>query len=492
MPIIEYTSFFNGNSSDERLAPNSSILESKSVDWTSTSLGICNWPKVNKQIQTAMKPYFIHQDSDGITNMYIVWHDGTTGYIYRADNADNTPTVTVTDTWQTTENTTGTAYNRFEFIYRYNNGYFLVWKWSNGNYNIHHIAWTIESWTYTYNLVWWDVWTSAPPCFLKSEDNIYIGLWSWVFVVSSSWTSPFYDLTRYSLIEWSVAWITKHGTTFLVYTNRGEVIFWDWSSSTWSATNALWFIPRNVTQAAKYDFLSDHEWNMHIGTWYSMTKVTQSVLSKRLDDNSGIKTNNNINTWNWFSSISIGLWQFFWTWDDVKGIYQYNNILPWQNSGLFKVISTDNAHNDLTEVSCIDNNRFSPDRVYFAYYNGSTYWVDYVDYSTREKTRDWSFVTQVFVWNVMEIQELKQVQAVVSNTSWNNYVKVYTRIDNGSWTEIMDINEATDIITRVESFEVIDRFQEIQFKVELHNDTQWTDWPILHWLLFEYDEIEKI
>ena len=92
----------------------------------------------------------------------------------------------------------------------------------------------------------------------------------------------------------------------------------------------------------------------------------------------------------------------------------------------------------------------------------------------------------------MEIQELKQVQAVVSNTSWNNYVKVYVRVNNGSWTEIMHINESTDIITRVQSFEVKDKFQEIQFKVELHNDTQWTDWPILHWLLFEYDEIEKI
>jgi len=77
-----------------------------------------------------------------------------------------------------------------------------------------------------------------------------------------------------------------------------------------------------------------------------------------------------------------------------------------------------------------------------------------------------------------------------SNTNGDNYIKLYKRIDNGSWELVRTINNdsAEPIVTDITN--ALGHFVDIQFKIEIYNDTQAEDKPTCHNFQFEYNIIE--
>ena len=130
-------------------------------------------------------------------------------------------------------------------------------------------------------------------------------------------------------------------------------------------------------------------------------------------------------------------------------------------------------------------------RLHFSFTQWSTNGIDYIDTSDLTTSQDGYWITDVFSWWTTKKKEINSIRLATSYTNWDNYIKLYTRVNNASsWTLIATINNSTSTITRDEVYSAVDEFIDLQFKIEIHNDLQNDTPPILHELYLDYNIIE--
>ena len=130
-------------------------------------------------------------------------------------------------------------------------------------------------------------------------------------------------------------------------------------------------------------------------------------------------------------------------------------------------------------------------RLYFSYKADNVYWVDYIDLDSLETNTDGYIISEVFSWWTSYEKKLLSLLRATSNTSWSNYIKLYYRVNNWTWTLVRTINDSTDTITRDEInsiwWEAFRQNIDVQFKIELHRGQ--TESPVLHEFINNYELI---
>ena len=181
--------------------------------------------------------------------------------------------------------------------------------------------------------------------------------------------------------------------------------------------------------------------------------------------------------------------------DTIKGIYKYWKLIPWMQDGLHKIITQNHAGTQIDYIYDMNFYERGLRRLYIAYKAGSTYWIDYIDLDSLETCTDGYAISEVFSWGTSLKKEISKLRRATSNTAWNNYIKLYYRVNNTAWVLIENINDATNEINRENlnndaTQSSYKQFIDVQLKIEFHNDTGWQDAPTLHEIMQEYDAIE--
>lgn len=282
----------------------------------------------------------------------------------------------------------------------------------------------------------------------------------------------------------------------MVYTRSWNVYQWDWINDSYSAIVNMPAIV-NVSKWYIYDFIRTVDGQMYIWQWLSMQPLFYPKISNRMNDNASYNTRldfslsdrsnqNNV-------SISALDKMYLACNDSVAGIYKYGKLTTEMRSGIHKVVTENHAG---TQIDVIYDMYFLPrwDRyLYFSYKAWSTYWVDYIDLGSLETTTDWYAITEVFAWGTASYKKtIKKLLRSTSNTSWDNYIHIHYRINNGAWILIEDINDDVDSIIRdeIHKEQGSNAFREnidVQFKVSLHNHDWWVNSPALHELVYDYN-----
>jgi len=461
------------------------FIDSKNLDWLNNGYWVTLWPKTNKLFYSdaALRGIYIRPlTSTAVDESHVsFWDDWEVFVLWLA--TDNTPTYTFTSWWKV----------RGAFIlWAYY--YFLVeWTpWNNTLDLAQVLTARVEDWTFTginetysTNFV---VHFDNPPILVTAQ-IAYIG---WLSVVRNidSWWTPW---TNYTWVNRYVTAITKHLTQFMLYTSWNEVYYVNetnilsWWVQSWS--NILDFQPRRAIWTANLDYIVTREWQLQVWSWANTKEISKKISSKRLNDNSSYKTIFNFDPWTdvaWNMMTFANNRLYLAVNDSTPWIMVYWKLRPWVPNWFHKIINTASTWEDIEIVYSVQYEH-TQDRVYYTYKTATKYWVDYIDLESKTTAQSWYWVTEVFSANTAYIKKPSQIRLTASNTSWDNYVKEYVRVNDWDWELIKTINDASDIIDR---YEVKAKFKkeniDIQFKVELYNDTQWTTAPLIQELLYNY------
>ena len=482
MPARIYNNFTSGIWQDDFLTWWPKLIEWNNVTGLNTWYWLTLWLKSNKLFTTngAMRGLYIRPRTripDNNNNLAF-WDNWE---IYDFNSTDNIPTYTVTTWWQVR----GFVIVGADRLFLYENSPWsstvnLAYNWSLSNWN------TVDE---SYDLD-----------FISQSDMVPILLTDWFayfwwsrMVRLNDEPDPIASKQSFSILNWSCQWITKLGNQFYLYTNNKDVTIWNWVSTSNLWSNKLNFPPRRVHQVSATTYMTGRDWELRIWNGYQFQKIVKPVKSERLDDNSWFKDKFNFSwgtevRWQYITNVWDSI--YIWCNDGVPWIYVYDNILEWTFKGLHKSITTIHDWTAIDEVYAIDYDH-TQDRVFYSYKAWTTYWVDYIDVNSKETQKLWYWVTEVFSANTTFIKRPKQLRVTTSNTSWNNYVKVYERVNNWPWNLLRTINEDTDEISRKEIKNYTKENIDVQFKVELYNDSQWEKWPIVHEIYFDYIVTEK-
>ncbi len=486
MPNITYKKFYTWISQDDYIVWEWQYIDGENVDGLETGYWITLAKDRNKGILTSMYPMY---GMWGVltwtwtSNKAYVWSDWVEWFIYKLNGVDNTPSHTITSG--------DTSYLECRDIFYYNSNYYIIamWPWVE-SYAIHKISlsnWATDTWSwFTYD----DTTASnkfTPPVLFK-DGLVYMGYSGWV--IEYDWTT----YTTTSLVEWNVVWLTSHWSTIKIYTDIWQVWYWDgttWASAAVNAAQQVWFSIAKVQQVWNIDYITSTDWDLYISSGYTFQLISRKQESNRLEDNTA-STNKMAFIQN--TDDADGNLLTFWRSDiymvnNGKSLYKYGELMNWLTKWFHNILNTNNTDVTLDRIYTI---KYLPGlkRVYYTYKTGSIYGADYLDLDSELKASDGHIITNIFTWWTTLKKEIREIRLTTSNTSWNNNIKLYTRIDNWTWTLIETINEATDVITRTETYADVSQFIDIQFKIELHNEA-WADAPILHELQLNYDIVEN-
>lgn len=482
--------FHLGLAQDDHKSWGRNFIDSKNLTWLSNGYWVTLWPKVNKLVYsdealrwlTIWPVTFTPLDERNLA----FWDNWEVYNLWLA--TDNVPTYTFTNNGKV----------RGAFVLEPN--YYFLYEstpWSN-TLNLAQVAAAkVYDWTFTWInetfLTNYITHFDNPPI-ISTTKIAYIWGLSIVKNIDAAWT----PWTDYTWVNRYVTWLTKHMTQFVMYTSNNEAYYatetamLGWWVQSWS--NILDFQPRRAIQTSTTDYIVTREWELQVWSWASTQRISKKRQSKRLNDNSAYKTIFNFDPWTevaWNMMTFAESILYIAVNDSTPWIMAYWKLTPWVPDWFHKVITTASTWEALEKVYAIQYEH-SRDRVYFTYKTATKYWVDYIDLSSKETTQSWYWVTEVFSANTAYIKKPSQIRLTASNTSWANYVKEYIRVNDWAWELIQNINDANDIIDR---YEVKAKFNknniDIQFKIELYNDTQWTTAPLVQELLYNYIIIPK-
>lgn len=480
-----YNQFYTGLWQDDFLTGWPKLIDSKNLDWLQTGYWVTLWPKVNKLVYSNAALRWINLwalSSTPVDTQHLTFWDSWE--VYNIWNpVDNTPDYTFTTWWKV----------RGAFLiqpYRY----FLyeATAWNNTLNLAQVLESRVEDGTYTGINETYDtnfvVHYDNPPI-LQTAKITYIGWLDVVKNLNASWTI----WTSYTWVNRYVTGLTKHLTQFTMYTSWNEVYYAtetamvSWWVQSWS--NILDFQPRRAIQSANVDYIVAREWQLQIWGWTQTQEISKPRLSDRLEDNSSFQTIFNFDPW---SDVAWNMMTFargklyIAVNDATPWIMVYWSIINWVQAWFNKSICVASTWEDIEVVYAVDYEH-TRNRVYFTYKTATKYWLDYIDIDSKETTQLWYWVTEVFSANTAYIKKPSQERITTSNTSWDNYVKEYIRINNWAWELVKTINDVTDTIARHEIKAQYKKNNiDIQFKFEIYNDLQDETWPIVQELLYDY------
>lgn len=482
MPIITYNKFYNWISLDDKSYQDWNYLFWENMNSQKTWYWITLWPKTNKRLLTWWKKIFgIWYTSSSY--WMAVWEDWV---MYDSNSTDNVPSGILSN-WQ--------DIYKISSLWAYN--FLLI---STTTANRYKIAQTLRWGTTEVSLdyLWYSIVSFHNIPMVSIWNNIFIW-WDSLTVINSSW------FKKNTIQEVSyITWITSNWTTIITYHNTWDIYFWqqDTSISGWTTYKIVShykvpFMIKNVIASGWQNYAVWWNNKLYIISWQDFKEIWWALSSLYLDDNSDYKnkitllySNNNLLAINWQD--------LFLAWKDnldagKKTIYRYWELFEWIPKWFDNIITKNHNILDYDDIYTLfnDYNNDNNNKILISYKTWTEYWIDYIDIWTNNTTSDWYMITQIenCTTNIYK-KKLKEIKIITSNTAWNNYIKIYNRIDWWTWILLRDINNTIDNIQRTIINTSWKEFLDIQFKIELHNDTLWTRPPILHELAFEYETIQ--
>lgn len=469
-PVVELNQYFNWIQQDDIISSSWGILESDNLDWTRTWYGITLWPKPAKKILTATTIIrwiysFSSTASDG--NLVMYW-DGWNIYLWTS--SDDTPYHTLAN-WYPIHN----------MIFSPSNKYYMALKTAT---DVRSIARVNSNITTGYTDIQTGKGSICPLPMLSTNTFLYV--WAW-------WVIYRYDNsdveTTFNIFQSHIVWITRHGTQFYVYNQQWNVSLWDWVSTSVSANIDLWLRIERVESLWWIDYAVTDLWDVYVISWYTSQNLSKKKLTNRWNDNSQYteKLNFSPNEEDDNRILEASRNEMFFVANETTPwIYKYWTLIEWLPPSWNKVCSTDNTNTTVDYIHWIFYNEFQ-NTLWYSYVQWTEYWVDMLEMNNLTTAQTWYFVTQIFRWPPNKVNKIKEIRLTTSYTSWSDYIKLYKRVDNAaSWTLVRTINDSTDTIERHRITNQTDEFIDIQFKVEIHNNTQDNTPPILHWLELVY------
>ncbi len=479
MPIITWNKPYAWISQDDIVASPGQIIEGKNIDWLRTGFGWTLWPKPVKQILTSNTPMrAIDGSRSSNWNPDYTYTVGDWGNIYRLGYPDNSPVHTLA-WWENIVN--------WQTFITWSIYYFMKNTW-NDHYNLcSNWIWYADSDNWVDDLnesVHTGMYCPYTPPMYVTWTFIYIGYSNHILRIDTSWTQTVFNMfNRY------VVGITQHWTQFYVYSSNWKLSLWDWVSTSVSANLDLWFRIRKTEQKAWIDYVTSEKGDLYIMSGYTAQLISEVTQSDRLEDNSQYISKKNFKTWEYTSKALI------FTWNDLMlasndtqvGIYKYWDLIPWIAKSFHKVLTNNNTSNNLDEIYALEY--VEPiNTLYYSYKQWTTYWIDKIELNNLTTAQDWYFITDVIRGLPNEENQVIKLKMLTSYTSWDNYIKLSKRVNNGVWEEVRTINNATDTIDMEEINTESDNWFEFQLKVEIHNELQTEFPPILHEMSLEFDK----
>jgi len=478
---LTLNTFYKGIQQDDIVGSSFGVIESKNIDWLRTWYWATLWPKTTKQLltsTTAMRTLESRNWSWDTGEAYAAWDWGN---IYRLDATDSTPTFTLT--WGEDIQ----AWQHFSTAIKY---YFMK-ETSNNFFSLCSVPSNeadLDNWTNLIENVKTTMYSPNSPAMYANTSFLYVWYSNSVLQIDSAWVQ-----TIFAIFNPAVNGITQHWTQFYIYSSNWMLSLWDWVSNSVSANINLWFRVRRVISKAWLDYITTETWDVYIVSWYSSQLFSEYKQSNRLNDNSQYIKKLDFKT-DIYDNKTLAF-----TWNDLMlisnetqaWIYKYWDLIPWIQKGFHKITTEDNTWTNLDNIYTMVYEE-ALNTLYFSYKQGSIYWIDKLELDNLTTSQDWYIVTQIFRWPPNKVAKIERIRCTTSYTNWDNYIKLYKRINNASsWTLFYTINDDTNIIERHDISSEVDDFIDIQFKMEIHNDLQTNLPPILHWFELTYTITEE-
>lgn len=469
------------------------FIEHKNIDGLRDGYGVTLWPKMNKLFTTwseSIRAIYLEQNYTWTLNESYVWWDN--GVIYRMNATDDTPTHTLASGRNIVAIESIGSDLYFFCKDNLSNFNILVEKISKFDANNDNWDQIVDNfivlgdnlgsqWMPPIFNDWWTLITTGSGNTLKKIDN--------------AWITDTYDFPSDDVV-----WITQQWATVMVYQANWYVNMWDWASQTRQWVKDLKTRISKVGSDWNMDYITTEDGAFYIWSGLSFQRVTKPRRSKRMNDNTSFDTRLSFSQddfsgtrWTQNRIIQNAISDIYmYSNDTIKGVYKYGTLIPWMQPWLHKIITENHAWTPIDYIYDMYFYERTLRRLYIAYKAGNTYGVDYIDLDSLETCSDGYLITEVFSWGTSFKKWLDRMRRATTNTAWNNFIKLYYRVNNGSWILIRDVNDATDEIERENMKWEADTspfqdFVDVQLKIELHNDDGSENAPTLHELMLEYE-----
>jgi len=472
-----YNTFYQWIKQDDFLTIWGGFIDSKNIDGIDEWYGARLWPKMNSQLTTstyAMR-WFIDRSSDPDNN----WAFGDDGQIWQMDWTQFTTSIPAGEdiVW----GFLNTSF--YYFLTKQSNTAIKLWRISTTDAN----AWTWTNLTTSFPNTLVDEHSEIPPILVVNRNIAYIGMSDWVYKLWW-WTQSELDFTGNDVV-----WITKHWTQYKVYDIDWNVFYWVWDTATsFSSSQILGFKPKRVSQSGNFDYITTFSGDLYISSGYSYQRISEKRKSNRLNDNSSYLTKFDFSN----ETNTTTAMDFYWddmfiiSSDSTIGVYKYGTIVDWLAKWFHKIITDDNSGTQIDEVYFVKYHTRS-NKLFISYLQWSTYWIDYIDFDSKETAEDGYLVSEIFSgWTAFK-KKIDTLRIARSYASGNDYVTLYKRINNASsWTQITLPTPSDDIITRDNITTETEENIDTQYKIVFHNEAQDSNSPMLHEFVYDYEIIE--
>jgi len=502
-----YNVFYPWVQQDDFLTNWANFIEHKNIDWLRDWFWVTLWPKMNKQLFTGTKEMlaiYSNQNSGGTLTDTLVW--GASWNIYYLNSTDNIPEfaliVNYSGVWDVNVAITNIELLKgfYYIFYKQNYADSLLWCARISQFDARTGNWMAMVKNYIKSWIW--LANSWIPPIIQFDNALYVWSGTGILKVDGNYTPGSATLpwaNVFGFPEDVVTWLSLQGTTVVVYTRQGTVYFWDGVDTTYQAVKKFGARVQKVGSKAGTDYVITEDGQFSIWGGLQFFRVTKPKKSNRMNSNvnydSRLKFNVDADNASQNHTVIPALDDMYmYSSDTVKWIYKYGKLIPWMPDGFHKIITQNHAGTQIDFIYDMFFYEIDSRKLYISYKAGSTYWIDYIDLNTLQTSIDGYFITDVFTWWSNIKKKVIGMQMTTSNTAWNNFVKLYYRVNNWAWELIRTYNEPTNVITQ-DDIKTINgqnfkHFIDIQFKVEIHNDTGGQDAPQVHDLALIYDITE--
>jgi len=479
MPTITWNKPYLWISQDDHVATPWQIIEGKNIDWLRTWYAWTLWPKTTKRLLTTAPIRAIDTSST-------TWEDDETYWawdwwnIYKFDTLDNTPNYTLP--W-------GEDIHAFMHFKEWVKFYFMK-QTSPNFFSLCYVPSNeaqADIWTWVVENIKTLMRNPQSPIMYTTGSFIYIW-YTWnILRIDSAWVQ-----TVFSIFNSDIVWIAEHGTQFYIYSSQWLVSVWDWVSASISAKFNLWTRITRIITRWGIDYVLTEKGELYPVTGYSIWENPLSIPknSNRLNDNTQYVSKLD------FKNRPYDNKQMVFVWKDLMllsnetqpWIYKYWNLLPWMAKRFHKISTEDNTSTDIDEIFTMTYSDYL-NTLFFTYKQWAIYWIDMLELNNLTTSQDWYFISDIIRWVPNQEAKTLDIRMVTSYTSWDNYIKLWQRVNNWVWEEVRNINNDTDEIDLEEIEIENDEWLDIQFKIEIHNDLQSEFPPLLHEFNFSFDKV---
>jgi len=286
--------------------------------------------------------------------------------------------------------------------------------------------------------------------------------------------------------------LTLHWTQYKVYSRTGIVYYWNWDTGTsFTSSQDLWFRVQRVVSEGNFDYITTTDWDLWISWGYDYRQISKKRCSNRLEDNSWYKFKFDFTNQTGTNLVmSFARWDMYTISSDSDiGLYKYWQMIPQLPKWFNKIVT---QTHDWTEIDEIYTTFFHDrsNRLFISYRAWSTYATDYIDLLSKDTAQDWYIISEVYsAWTTFK-KKISLLRFARSYASWDDYIKLYKRIDNWAWEEIDLLTLTDDLIHNQNLYNQKDEWIDTQFKIEFHNELQDDFPPLFHELSHTYEIIK--